>query len=115
MDKWAEVHKLLQKRRGTETKGGYISPVGFNETLSWDEQRYPGNYPGTGIYTSRYYTGGFTEVTSRTVEYLSHPTRFKKLIEEDPQQAALILRLLRPKEFAKERSLDQYVAKYLPQ
>jgi hypothetical protein len=114
MDKWAEIHKLLQKRKGTATKGGYISPVGFNEKLSWDEQRYPGSYPGTGIYTSRYYTSGATEVTSRTAEYLSHPTRFKTLIETDPQQAALILRLLRPNEFAKERSLDQYVAKYLP-
>jgi hypothetical protein len=114
MEKWAEIHKLLQSRRGTATRGGYISPLGFNEKLSWDEQRYPGSYPGTGIYTSRYYTGGATEVTSRTAEYLSHPTRFKTLIETDPQQAALILRLLRPNEFARERTLDQYVASYLP-
>jgi hypothetical protein len=114
MDKWAEIHLLLQGRKSTSQKAGYIYP------WTLDEQRFPGSYPATGLYTSKYYSGiggeetsGSTEIMSMSLEYLSDPDRFRTLIEQDPQQAALILRLLRPQEYRKERSLVPF-AHYLP-
>ena len=54
-----------------------------------------------------------TEVVSMTVELLADPMTAKKLIEEDPQQAAIVLRHLRPDEYASQKELEEY-NQYLP-
>lgn len=100
---WHDIRLLLESRAGGETKverGG----VGMRE-----EGRYPGEYPATGKYTSSAYPDkGSTEVMSMTLEYLSDPKKIKKMIENDPQQAAIILRGIRPKEYAETKELRQF-------
>ncbi|HWG74451.1 MAG TPA: hypothetical protein VG184_10400 [Acidimicrobiales bacterium] len=57
--------------------------------------RQRGSYPATGDYTSRAYTTG-TEVTSMTLENLSQAGNIDNLIDQDPQQVAVVIRSLRP-------------------
>ena len=104
---WSDIQLLLHGRNLDKTKAKYIYPH------SYEEQRFSGDYPATGRYTSKYYEGGSTEVMSMSMEYLSHPTRFRTLIDRDPQQAAIILRVLRPTEFAATAALNAY-HNYLP-
>ncbi|MDI9340871.1 MAG: DUF4157 domain-containing protein [Sediminibacterium sp.] len=104
---WSDIQKLLEGRNLDKSKSTYIY------LHSYSEQRFGGEYAATGKYTSKYYEGGATEVTSMTSEYLSHPQRFKDLIEKDPQQAAVILRILRPHEFSQVKALKKF-QKYLP-
>jgi|GEM_PF-6783656 len=108
LEQWNDIQLLLQSRNEGEQKGGYIYPH------SYREQRFGGDYPGTGKYTSKYYESGDTEVMSKSLEFLAHPTKFKDLIEKDPQQAAIILRSIRPHDFNSVKALKPY-RKYLPQ
>lgn len=108
MEEWADIQLLLHARQGGESKAGYIYP------WTLEEQRFSGSYPATGAYTSKYYESGSTEVMSKSVETLVEPSKFKSLIEQDPQQAAIILRLLRPAEFNRHMGQSRYVQKYLP-
>jgi hypothetical protein len=105
---YQDIKLLLEGRNLDAKKASYI----YNR--SYEEQRYQGDYPATGKYTSKYYEGGSTEVMSMSVEYLAHPTKFKDLIEKDPQQAAIILRLLRPTEYRATNALAPFNI-YLPQ
>lgn len=104
---WSDIQLLLQGRNLNKQKASYIY------LHSYEEQRYGGDYPATGKYTSKYYEGGATEVTSMSSEYLSHPQKFKTLITNDPQQAAVILRVLRPTEYASIHALNAF-NNYLP-
>lgn len=88
-----DMNALLHSRNNGNVTAKYIYP------LSLREQRYAGDYPGTSKYTSKYYQGGSTEVMSMSLEYLSHPQKFRTLIEQDPQQAAIILRIIQPVQF----------------
>ena len=112
MGKWADIQLLLHARQGGQQAAGYIYPLKTWKTV--EEQRFEGSYPATGAYTSRYYESGHTEVMSMSVQYLADPAKFRTLIEKDPQQAAIILRLLRPTEFNQILGSDPYVNKYLP-
>jgi len=107
IEKWMDIQLLLHGRNAGKQKGSYIYPK------SYSEQGFAGNYPATGKYTSKVYSSGHTEVMSMSMEYLAHPTKFKTLIDKDPQQAAIVLRLMRPKEFASTRQLAPYLD-YLP-
>ncbi|WP_259281376.1 DUF4157 domain-containing protein [Bacteroides fragilis] len=88
-----DMDALLHLRNNGNGIAKYIYPQSF------EEQRYSGDYPATGKYTSKYYLGGSTEVMSMSLEYLSHPQKFRVLIEQDPQQAAIILRIIQPIQF----------------
>jgi hypothetical protein len=115
MERWHEIQMLLHARGGGAQNASYLF---YPRNL--EEQRFPGEYPATGQYTSKYYASGSTEVTSLSVEYLADPARFQRLIEADPQQAALVLRALRPTEFmmaAQKKTrgtLGWYADRYLP-
>ncbi len=104
---FADIRKLLEARNIDNPKASYIYP------LSWEEQRFHGDYPATGKYTSKYYDDGASEVMSMSMEYLSNPSNMKKLIENDPQQAAIILRILNPTDYKKNENLRDF-DKYLP-
>lgn len=102
----ADIMLLLRSRNAGAPKAEYFYP-----TLK--EQRYAGDYPATGKYTSKYYPYA-TEVMSMSVEYLSHPDKFMMLIQDDPVQAAIILRILRPAEFAAQAAPGLPLAPFLP-
>lgn len=88
-----DIDVLLRSRNENNATAGYIFPWSFKE------QRYSGDYPATGRYTSKHYAHGSTEVMSMSLEYLSHPQKFRRLIQQDPQQAAIILRIIQPAQF----------------
>lgn len=102
---WGPYDLLIARNNGSR-RAGYIYP--FN----YEEQRFQGNYPATGPYTSKYYTDGSTEITSMSLQYLSDPNSFMKLINNDPLQAAIILRMLRPTEF--QATIAQNAQNLLP-
>lgn len=107
---WSDIARLMQTRhlakagdatkalpsRGTKKEGGFA-----------------GSYPATGPYTSRAYSSGDTEVMALTLEHLKHPDKTVDLIEKDPVQAALILRAIRPGEYAAFDAVRPF-DKYLP-
>lgn len=122
-DLWMDVHQLMRGRHTTRvgerlqknSKDKKANKIGHGSFGMRDEGRYRGEYAATGLYTSSAYdesANSSTEVTSMTMEFLADPANAKKIIEKDPQQAAIILRNMRPQEFA------QYVpdefAQYLP-
>ena len=106
---WHDIRLLIEERH--KAKGGGDKAVrGANRSKK--EGRYKGDYAATGKYTSRAYAGGATEVMSMTLQYLATKGNAKKMVEKDPQQAAIILRGVRPKEYASTtelRPFDQYL------
>ncbi|WP_340202084.1 hypothetical protein [Ascidiimonas sp. W6] len=84
------------------------------ETNDEGRGRYKGDYPATGGYTAKVYEGlGATEVVSRTLEYLSEAGKAQELIENDPQQAMIILRRIRPDD-PQIQAIAQKFKDYLP-
>jgi hypothetical protein len=78
-----------------------------------NEGRYAGRYV-TGKYTSTAYDDiGNAEIFSQAMEFLSKPANALKLIDGDPQHAAIILRAIRPNEYKALAALRVF-DKYLP-
>jgi hypothetical protein len=96
-----------------------VEKAGHGGLFMRGEGRYRGEYAATGKYTSSAYgNAGSTEATSMTLEFLSDPYRVKTMIEEDPQQTAIVLRGLRPKEYAQTpelRDFDHFLPARLPE
>jgi hypothetical protein len=77
------------------------------------EGRYAGNWE-TGKYTSKAYKNDMVgEVISMGMQYFSSPETMRRIVERDPQHAALILRMMRPEEYMKTEGLRAF-DKYLP-
>lgn len=92
-----------------EKSGKRLEKAGHGEIFTREEGRYRGEYAATGQYTSSSYGDmGSTEATSMTLEFLSDPDRVKTMIEKDPQQTAIVLRGLRPKEYAQSPELREF-------
>lgn len=112
---WHDIHIMLRARHlaSVQKSGKEYGKVGHGESGMRGEGRYRGDYAATGKYTSSAYGGaGSTEMTSMTMEFLADPDRVKTMIEQDPQQTAIILRGLRPREYAQTQALrafDQYI------
>jgi hypothetical protein len=111
---WSDISKLILARDIQATGRPAASTKAVGSRGDPEEGGFAGEYPATGPYTSRAYTTGDTEVMSRTVELLSRPADTVKMIDKDPVQTALILRGLRPEEYAEMTELRPF-DKYLPQ
>jgi hypothetical protein len=106
-ESWQSIQLLLRARH-TGAGGGTAVAIGPTT-----EARYKGTYAATGEYTARAYEGpGATEVMSMTAQFLSEPGKIENTVDKDPQQVAVILRTLRPTEYAGHaalREFDQYI------
>ncbi|HEX3530513.1 MAG TPA: hypothetical protein VH988_25910 [Thermoanaerobaculia bacterium] len=109
-DLWYDASLLLHSRHqnsaGLNAQSGEI---GEQENVAQNQGRYQGEYPATGKYTSKIYeTGGATELTSMTMEYLSTPEKARALITKDPFQALLVLRRIQPDDSDLQEIYRQY-------
>jgi len=108
---WHDLHLMLRARAAGA--GPDAEKAGAGDPGMETEGRYKGTYAATGGYTSSAYGGhGPTEMVSMTVEFLSDPSTVQKMINKDPQQAAIVLRGLKPKEYAETavlREFDQFL------
>jgi hypothetical protein len=92
---WLDLQRLLHARHAT---------AGDN-TLEQiprhpKEACYRAAMPAYPHYSAKVYGGwGATEVVSTTVELLSQPAGAKRLLKDDPQVAAIVLRWLSPADF----------------
>jgi hypothetical protein len=118
---WYDLHVLMLERANqdlTTVKFAAfptrhkIQSIGMRITAP-DEGRLKGKYPATGRYTSKINADGGTEVLAMSMQYLVEPERAKKLIEKDPQQAAIILRGFIPDEYKASKELEPF-NKFLP-
>lgn len=106
---WHDIHTLMRARHQARAderlkkkpNDAEANLLGHGESGMKNEGRYRGEYAATGMYTSSAYGGGgSTEFTSMTTQFLAKPDTAKELIQKDPVQAALVLKHLRPDEFA---------------
>ena len=96
---WLDIELLLRARHDEGGGGALVAGPGG--------ARQRGSYPATGDYTSRAYTTG-TEVTSMTLENLSQAGNIDNLIDQDPQQVAVVIRSLRPGAYAAYQPLRAF-------
>ncbi len=106
-----DVHLLLTERH--REAGGGETAVSSASVFTPKEGRYAGKYV-TGKYTSTVYRDDSNEVISMAMQYFSTPESARKLVEGDPQHAGIVLRIMRPQEYAGTAELRAY-DKYLPQ
>lgn len=136
---WQDVQTLLRSRHEEQAQGfvgtddeerkskvghgggkpeGGLNKKGISGSIGGlfftnEEGRYRGKYAATGRYTSSAYEEDDpgTEVTSMTMEFLSTPDNARRMIEKDPVQAAIVLRQMRPNEYADVvgNAYDQYL------
>jgi hypothetical protein len=115
---WHDMNLLLERRHGEKVGSSRAARTGATFWTSGragsveNEGRYAGSYV-TGKYTSTAYDdAGNAEVFSQALEFFSKPADALKLIEGDPQHAAIVLRAIRPTEYAALSALrpfDQYL------
>lgn len=109
---WLDIRDLISKRH-EEAGGGTIASEG-DTIFTRDEGRFKGEYAATGKYTSRAYSDiGSTEMMSLTLEYLANPSKINKMINNDPQQLAIILRAINRDEYYRTPGIVEF-EKYLP-
>jgi hypothetical protein len=101
---WVDIQRLLHQRH--EAAGGGTAVAGSGNDKA--EGRYRGDYKATGKYTSSIYKDGSTEVMAMSVEYLANPKRFATLLDDDPLQAAIVIRALQPAAYAAEPDLAKF-------
>jgi hypothetical protein len=105
IDEWMDIQDLLRMRHKDEmvkkNEKNTLKSIYPNSFFkdNREEAAFRGKMPGTGTYSAKYYDSGNTEVMSMTLEYFSNPEKAIQLIEHDPFQAAIILRLIAPEEF----------------
>jgi hypothetical protein len=108
---WHDMNLLLERRHRKHEKSSRKAVMGANIAtagLVTNEGRYAGDYT-TGAYTSTaYQMEGNAEVFSMAMEFFANPADAKALIEGDPQHAAIILRAIRPTEYAKLDALRTF-------
>lgn len=109
MKRWHDIHLMLGARHKA-AGGGETAVIGDQGNKK--EGRYAGAYV-TGDYTSTAYKGDNAEVVSMAMQFLTKPKDALKLIEGDPQHAAIVLRGFKPTEYKDTASLRKY-DKYLP-
>ncbi len=97
VEEWRDIQDLLRMRH----QGGNLVAIYPNHTDPEvrKEPAFNAVMPATGAYSAKAYADGSTEVMSMTLEYFSTPANAAKMINDDPLQAAIILRLIRPTEF----------------
>ena len=110
MDDWADIHMLLSERH--KAAGGGTRAAKGENIFTRNEGRYKGKYV-TSKYTSRAYSKDNAEVLSMWMQFMAKPEDALKLIDGDPQHAALILRTMRPADYAKTAALRPFDI-YLP-
>ncbi|MGH9057444.1 MAG: hypothetical protein ACRDYY_16540 [Acidimicrobiales bacterium] len=106
-----DVHLLLAERH--RAAGGGEEAVSSASVFTPKEGRFAGKYV-TGKYTSTVYRDQSNEVISQAMQFFSTPENARKLVEKDPQHAAIVLRMMRPQDYVATRELRPY-DKYLPQ
>jgi hypothetical protein len=105
-ERWQDIQLLLRARHSATPGPNTLQSI--SPAMS-TEPRYKGSYPATGRYTSKAYGGeGATEVMSMTLEYLSEQGNIEATVDSDPQQVAIILRALRPREYQAYSPLRKY-------
>ena len=106
-DRWQDIHLVMRGRM--KAKGG------TGKMAAGQSPRLEGDYPVTGPYTSTTYNDdvGGTEFTAMTVQYLSDKKDLDAILDGDPQQVAVLVRALRPKEYRDHAPLRAF-DKYLP-
>jgi len=95
---WRDIHALLRAR---DRAGGGLVPIypdHPNAELRQEAAR-DCDMPATGLYSAKAYADGATEVMSMTMEYFCTPDKARDMIDRDPLQAAIILRMLQPTQF----------------
>ena len=124
---WHDMNLLLERRHEEKmeregTPGSRAARTGATMWTSGavnfgpltNEGRYAGTYV-TGKYTTTAYDdGGNAEVFSQALEFLSKPSDALRLIDGDPQHAAIVLRAIRPAEYRAIKALelfDQFLPK----
>jgi hypothetical protein len=124
-DLWGDIQAMMRARhaehslsyKGSGKRDKKLTTIGHGELFMRGEGRYRGKY-GTGKYTSSAYDDeGGTEFTSMTMEWLADPKKAVKLIDSDPQQAAIVLKNMRPDEYNAVdalRPFDEYLPKKAP-
>jgi hypothetical protein len=121
MKSWHDMNLLLEKRHREKMGNNRQARTGATMWTSGkvnfgpltNEGRYAGRYV-TGKYTSTAYDdNGNAEVFSQAMEFFAKPKDGLKLIEGDPQHAAIVLRSIRPKEYKALQVLRPF-DKYLP-
>jgi len=97
VEEWRDIQDLLRMRH----TGGKLVSIYPNHSDSEvrKEPAFNATMPATGAYSAKAYDDGSTEIMSMTLEYFSTPANAAKVINDDPLQAAIILRLTRPTEF----------------
>jgi hypothetical protein len=102
---WAAFHGLLYARQEEATAKGKdkLKSLGMDA----DEIHYPIDMPATGSYTVKYYKQGGAELMSMGPQFLSEPKTTKKLIDKDPQYAAVLAQQFLPQEFV-AAGLDRF-------
>jgi hypothetical protein len=120
MKSWHDMNVLLERRHGAKVGASRAARTGATFWTSGkvnigpllNEGRYAGTYV-TGKYTSTAYDdSGNAEVFSQAMEFFSKPSDALKLIDGDPQHAAIVLRSVRPNDYkalAALRPFDQYL------
>jgi hypothetical protein len=103
---WLDVQRLLHGRHSQATAIGQpdnlvaIYPDSSKPSVR-DEAAYRADMPATGRYSAKHYDGeGPTEVVSMAMQFLASPKTARKLLTDDPLQAAIVLRRIAPQEFA---------------
>jgi len=98
-EQWLDIQDLLRMRHAAGG-GNLISiyPTHADAALR-NEAAFNATMPATGTYSARVYDDGSTEVMSMTLEYFSTPENAERMISNDPLQAAIILRIIKPVEF----------------
>jgi hypothetical protein len=113
---WHDMNLLLERRHEEKVGSSRAARTGatmWTSGLVTNEGRYAGTYE-TGKYTSTAYDdGGNSEVFSQAMEFFSNPANALKLIDGDPQHAAIVLRAIRPNEYRSIDALREF-DKYLP-
>lgn len=98
---WMRIQKLI---RGRHTQAGgdgnlkSIYPESRDPKVKEEAAYLSKEEPATGTYSMKYYSDGATEVFSMSMEYFGNPENAKKLITNDPLQAAIILEAIQPKQ-----------------
>ncbi|MFD2168572.1 hypothetical protein [Tumebacillus lipolyticus] len=95
VEEWLDIQELLRMRH----QGNQLISIYPHNPKLQDEAAFNAQMPATGLYSAKVYDDGSTEVMSRTLEFFAEPETALRMIERDPLQAAIILRMIKPNEF----------------
>lgn len=112
INEWRDLQDLLRMRH---TFGGLVAIYPEHEDVDIrNEAAFNATMPATGAYSAKVYDDGSTEVMSMTLEYFSTPSKAEKMISQDPLQAAIVLRLIRPEQFNNDLYIPPPLRAMLP-